>query len=58
MTDLEFTELRVSALAYLEQTEEEGLRKLLIQLLELHDRQQVQLAGVRAGLAMILKEIH
>lgn len=58
MTDAEFQELREAALAYLEETKEEGLRKLLTQLLELHDRQHVQLAGVRAGLALILREIH
>lgn len=57
MTDEEFQELRESALSYLEETKEEGLRKLLIQLLELHDRQHVQLAGLRAGLALMLREI-
>jgi hypothetical protein len=38
-------------------TEDEELQAALWQLLELHDRQEVQLAGVRAGLALILREI-
>lgn len=57
MTDAEFSELREAALAYLEDTKEEGLRKLLQRLLELHDIQHVQLAGLRAGLALMLREI-
>lgn len=57
MTDEEFRELRESALSYLEDTKEEGLRAVLQKLLELHDIQHVQLTGLRAGLALMLREI-
>lgn len=57
MTDEGFQELKAKALKHFGETEDEDLRDLLEQLLQVHDRQHVQLAGLRAGLALMLREI-
>lgn len=51
----EFTALREVALRRLHETQDDEEQALLWQLLELHDRQEFRLAGVRGGLVVLLK---
>lgn len=56
MTDeTEFAALKDVALRVLHETEDEELQALLWQLLERHDQQEVRLAGLRAGMVVLLE---
>jgi hypothetical protein len=51
----EFAALREVALDYLHTTEDDVLQALLWQLLERQDQQEVRLAGLRAGMVVLLE---
>lgn len=56
MTDTdEFDALREVALRHLHETEDEELQALLYQLLERQDQQEIRLAGLRAGMVVLLE---
>lgn len=56
MTDeAEFAALKDVALRVLHETEDEELQALLWQLLERHDQQELRLAGLRAGMVVLLE---
>jgi hypothetical protein len=51
----EFAALKEVALDYLHTTEDDVLQALLWQLLERQDQQEVRLAGLRAGMVVLLE---